>query len=237
MMDFMATPLALEPGKTEVTLFGDGSFQDLISVGSWAFYAPDFDLANAGMEPGQTVEHFESVALLAGLEAILSIDRTRRPIHIFTDCDAAIELIRSAAGHKGLSTGSVMQRVQHLFERASLLTAQRRVLLTRTASGSTPGNKRCHQLASLKLRSGMAADPALSSQLAMHRQKQRLTTIKQEGTSCFTTEIGSARERGANNRGSSAEGQFAGSRRSNRCGRQCPRSSCNECGKPLRLRF
>jgi ribonuclease HI len=168
MMGFMATPLALEPGKTEVTLFGDGSFQDLISVGSWAFYASDFGLANAGMEPGQTVEHFESIALLAGLEAILSIDRTRRPIHIFTDSDAAIKLIKDAANHKKLPTGSVTQRVQHLFERASLLTARRRVSLTRIASGSTAENKHCHRLASLKFRSGMAADPALSSQLAMH---------------------------------------------------------------------
>jgi len=75
-----------------------------------------------------------------------------------------------------------MQRVQHLFERASSLTAQRGVSLTRIGSGSTAENKHCHRLASLKLRSGIAADPALSWQLEMHRQKQRLTTIKKEQT-------------------------------------------------------
>ena len=179
-MGSMATPLALGPGKTEITLFGDGSFKDLISVGSWAFYAPDFALANAGMESGQTVEHCESIAVLAGLEAILSVDRTERPIHIFTDCDAAIKLIQHAADHKSLPTGSVMQRVQHLFERASRLTAQRRVWLTRITSGSTPEHKYCHKLASNRLRSGIAADPALSRALAMRLDEQGLTAIQKQ---------------------------------------------------------
>ena len=81
-MSSMARPVALEQGKSEIALFGDGSFQDVLSVGSWAFYAPEFGLSNAGVEPGQTVEHFESVALLAGVEAILSIDQTERSISL-----------------------------------------------------------------------------------------------------------------------------------------------------------
>jgi len=38
-MSSMARPVALEQGKNEIALFGDGSFQDILSVGSWAFGA------------------------------------------------------------------------------------------------------------------------------------------------------------------------------------------------------
>ena len=60
MMDSMSTPLALFAGKDEIRLFGDGSYQELISFGSWAFYAPEFGLQNAGVERGRTIEHLRS---------------------------------------------------------------------------------------------------------------------------------------------------------------------------------
>jgi ribonuclease HI len=176
----MATAFALPPGKPDILLFGDGSFQDLISMGSWAFYAPGFDLENAGMEPGPGIDYFEITAVLAGLEAILSIDHTQRPIRIFTDCDCGMLLFQHAIARKRLPTQPIFQRVRHLFDWALHLLSQRGISLTRIGSGSTPENKHCHQLASLKLRSGIAADPALSSQLAMRRHTQGLTVIRKQ---------------------------------------------------------
>jgi len=52
-MAFMAPALALQPGRNEIDLFGDGSFQNLISFGSWTFYAPGFGLENSGRSKGK----------------------------------------------------------------------------------------------------------------------------------------------------------------------------------------
>jgi len=62
---YMATALALLPGKSEIDLFGDGSYQDLISMGSWAFYAPDLGVEKSGLETGPGIENFEITAVLA----------------------------------------------------------------------------------------------------------------------------------------------------------------------------
>jgi hypothetical protein len=79
MMVPMATAVALSAGKTTIDLVGDGSYQHVIHLGSWAFCAPEFGLENSGIETGPGIEHFEITAVLAGIEAILRIDHTQRP--------------------------------------------------------------------------------------------------------------------------------------------------------------
>jgi len=179
-MACMAAALALLPGKSEIDLFGDGSFQDLISIGSWAFFAPGLGLESAGVETGPGIEHFEITAVLAGIEAILAIDQTRRPIQVFSDSDVGILLLEHAAERKKLPNRPAFQRSRQLFDWALRLTSQRRVNLTRIGSGSTPEHKYCHQLASTALRSAIAADPALSRQLAMRKDAQRLHAVQKQ---------------------------------------------------------
>ena len=179
-MGSMAVPLALLAGKDQIDVFADGSFQELISVGSWAFYAPDPGLENAGIGTGPGIEHFEITAALAGVEAILRVDRTTRPIHVFTDADVCMLLFEHAAERKKLPNRPAFQKSRHLFDRAVHLLAQRRITVTKIGSGSTPEHKHCHQLASGKRRSGIAADPALRKQLAMRMDEQRLNAIQKQ---------------------------------------------------------
>lgn len=171
---------ALISGKEEINVFTDGSFQDLIHLGSWAFFAPELGLENSGLEAGHSVDHFETTAILAGIDAILAVDRTRRPIHVFTDSDIGILLLEHAGQRKRLPNRPAFQRTRQLFDWALSLTSQRRINLTRIGSGSTPEHGYCHLLASTRLRSAIAADPALSRQLAMRKDERQLTALQQK---------------------------------------------------------
>jgi len=59
----MQTMLALPAAKPEIQLIGDGSFQDTVRLGSWAFLAPDLGLQNVGSGWGDAVDYFETPAL------------------------------------------------------------------------------------------------------------------------------------------------------------------------------
>jgi len=170
----------LHKPKDEIDVFADGSFQELISFGSWAFYAPDPGLENAGVETGPGIEHFEITAALAGIEAILRVDRTTRPIHVFTDSDVGMLLLEHAAERKKLPNRPAFQKSRHLFDKSVHLLAQRWITVTKIGSGSTPEHKYCHQLASAKRRSAIGTDPALRKQLAMRLDEQRLTAIQKQ---------------------------------------------------------
>ena len=177
----MAPAVALCAGKKTIDLVGDGSYQDLIHVGSWGFFAPDFGVGNSGIETGPGgVEYFEITAVLAGIEAILRIDRTTRVIQVFTDSDVGIILLEHAIERKKLPNRPAFQRSRQLFDWALRVTSQRRITLTRIGSGSTPEHKYCHQLASTALRAAIAADPSLSRQLSMRKDEQRLAAIQKQ---------------------------------------------------------
>src|SRR4051794_32723282 len=75
----------LKAGETEVHLYGDGSCYQELEVGAWAFYVPAFGVGQAGFGLGSHVEYFEFQAILAGMESILSVDATARPIHVHSD--------------------------------------------------------------------------------------------------------------------------------------------------------
>jgi hypothetical protein len=89
-------------------------------------------------------------------------------------------LLEHASERKKLPNRPAFQRSRLLFDWALRLASQRRITLTRIGSGSTPEHKYCHQLSSTRLRSGIAADPALSRQLAMRKDEQRLTAIQKQ---------------------------------------------------------
>jgi hypothetical protein len=177
MMAYMNGASALIPGESEIGVIADGSYQELIALGSWAFYIPTFELQNSGLESGSSIEHFELTAVLSGIEAILVIDRTPRPIHIFTDSDCALLQLQLATERKPLPGRPIFDRVRHLYDRCMNVASQRPLLLTRIKSGSSPEHRHCHLLASLELRGAVAADPALTRRLAAKRQQQRLKTL------------------------------------------------------------
>jgi ribonuclease HI len=168
------------PLPSEIDLFSDGSFQDTISFGGWAFFAPELGIEDAGVETAGGIEHLEVVAVLAGVEAIGRLDQERRPIRVFTDSECGMLMLQHAIERKRLPIRRMFQRVQHLYDRALASTAMRPISITRLGSSSTKELKHCHKLALLKLRASIAADPALSLQAAMRRNEHRLIAIKKK---------------------------------------------------------
>jgi hypothetical protein len=150
----------------------------MISLGSWAFFAPGLGLEDTGVESGAGIEHFEIVAVLAGVETIVRLDQTCRPIRVFTDSECGMLMLQHAIERKRLPMRPMFQRVQHLYDRAVASTAVRPISITRLGSSGTKELKYCHKLALMKLRASINADPALSLQAAMRRNAQRLVTIK-----------------------------------------------------------
>jgi len=176
----MQTMLALPAAKPEIHLIGDGSFQDTVRLGSWAFVAPDLGLQNVGSGSGEAVDYFETLALLSGLSAIHRIDRTTRPIAIATDSNCALRLLTCAADKLPLPAGRMFERVQSLYGWAEALAGQRSYSLRLIGSSSTPEHKACHKLAVTNLRGQIAADPALARRAALRQKEQRLRDIKRQ---------------------------------------------------------
>jgi ribonuclease HI len=174
----MSSVFALAAAKSQIDLFSDGSFQDMISLGSWAFFAPGLGVEDTGVESGTGIEHFEIVAVLAGVETIVRLDQTCRPIRVFTDSECGMLMLQHAVERKRLPIRPMFQRVQHLYDRAVASTALRPISITRLGSSGTKELKYCHKLALMKLRASINADPALSLQAAMRRNTQRLATIR-----------------------------------------------------------
>ena len=92
----MSSVFALAPARCKIDLFSDGSFQDMISLGSWAFVAPGLGVEDTGVESGAGIEHFEIVAVLAGVETIARLDQTCRPIRVFTDSECGMLMLQHA---------------------------------------------------------------------------------------------------------------------------------------------
>lgn len=190
----MSSVFALAPAKCEIDLFSDGSFQDMISLGSWAFFVPGLGVEDTGVESGAGIEHFEIVAVLAGVETIVRLDQTCRPIRVFTDSECGTLMLQHAVERKRLPIRPMFHRVEHLYERAVESTALRPISITRLGSSGTKELKYCHKLASRKLRASIAADPTLSLQAAMRRNEQRLITIKKQQEDLAGTFAGLQRE-------------------------------------------
>jgi hypothetical protein len=59
--EYRSPTVALLPrAEREIHLFGDGSYQSLISFGSWAFFTPTLGLQGAETEAGPAVDTLRS---------------------------------------------------------------------------------------------------------------------------------------------------------------------------------
>jgi len=118
----------LAAGLPEIHIFGDGSFQQLLGTGTWAFSVPAFALQQVGLEAGPSVEHFEIRAALSAIHTVLELDQTRRPLRVFTDSEIALNFLQHAAKRDLLPPRKSFHRVRVLYDLAVALAAQRRVV-------------------------------------------------------------------------------------------------------------
>jgi ribonuclease HI len=175
------TQRCLPPAPAEILLFADGSYQQLISLGSWAFCAPGLGVEDAGIEAGPSVEYFEIKAVLAGLTKVTTMDRTRRSIRIFSDSDFAFLFLRHAVARESLPVRRTFNRVSNLYSQALDLAAQRRLVLTKVSSGR-PEHADCHRRAAMRLRHEIANDSVLAWQLTLRKEEYRLEAVVKERT-------------------------------------------------------
>src|SRR3954465_14623361 len=121
----------LPPGGSEIHIFGDGSYQPLLGLGSWAFCSPGIGIEDVGLAPGPGIENFEILAALTGLEKVLAIDHTRRPIRLHSDSQFTLLFLRYVLERTELPSRRSFDRVRDLYKRAGDLTTVRKVVLTR----------------------------------------------------------------------------------------------------------
>jgi ribonuclease HI len=174
-------PYALAAGFPEIHLFGDGSFQQLLETGTWAFSAPALGLQQVGLEVGPSVEHFEIRAALSGIEKVLEVDRTRRPLRVYGDSEIALQFLQHAAKREILPCRKSFHRVRGLYDLAISLVTQRPVMPVKVNS-ARPEHAVCHRLAAKRMREELATDPALAWRLVFRREEERMKALIKERT-------------------------------------------------------
>src|SRR6202035_2884525 len=86
--------LSLGSGPEEIMIYGDGSFSYELSAGAWAAHVPSFGLQIVGSGFGPSAGHFEFCALVEGIQAVVRIDHTTRPLHLRTDSEQVVGVLR-----------------------------------------------------------------------------------------------------------------------------------------------
>jgi ribonuclease HI len=162
-----------------IELYADGSFCREVSIGAWAFKVPALGLEQVGSSRGSTVTRFEFLAALNGLEEILAVDESERPIHLFSDCESSVALISC------LRDGEELKKPRRYDDRADLIPrlqsvlTRRQIQVTRYGGGSLD-HQACHLNASRRLREEVDSDPVLHHQAALVRQRSRLDNLVKE---------------------------------------------------------
>lgn len=170
---------ALAAGLPEIHIFGDGSFQQLLGTGTWAFSVPAFALQQAGLEAGPSVEHFEIRAALSAIHTVLKLDQTRRPLRVFTDSEIALNFLQHAAKRDLLPPRKSFHRVRVLYDLAVALAAQRRVVPVKVRPKRAE-HVDCHRRAAKRMRDELASDAALAWKLAFRREEDRREALVEE---------------------------------------------------------
>lgn len=145
----------------------------MLSVGAWAYAADGFGLEGSGAGAGPSVEYFEILATLSGLEAILAVDRTQRVIRVHTDSEFALRFLRYASERAPLPRSKAMDRVRMRYEGATTLISQRCVYFSKVTH-SMPEHKACHRSAARRLRQELAGCPDMKQRVGFRTAEQRV---------------------------------------------------------------
>src|ERR1700719_4634769 len=105
----------LQAGSDEIRIHGDGSFQNKLGVGAWAFRVAEFYLDRGAVEVGSGIEVFEFTALVRGIEAVLALDRTARPIHVHGDSQYVQTVFQCLLRNEPLPERKTFNRVRNLY--------------------------------------------------------------------------------------------------------------------------
>jgi len=164
--------LLLSPGPGEIAIYGDGSFSGDLLVGAWAAHVPTFGLMIAGSDSGPSPGHFEFRALLDGIGAVVRVDQTTRPLHLHTDSEFVIGIIRRLSARADLPKRRSLESIRELYRQAAELIGTRSVRWSRADTKGTY-HRFCHQSARRALREQIRDYLTLHAEAALRYEQRR----------------------------------------------------------------
>jgi hypothetical protein len=119
------------------------------------------------------IERYELAGAVSGIEAAASIDASTRPIHVHTDSDFVLAVLKHLAETAELPPRRSYDRVRDLIQRASTALGPRILSFSR-CNGDSADHQRCHLAALSKIRWHIQNDILLGRELALKREEQKL---------------------------------------------------------------
>jgi len=164
--------LLLGPGAGKITIYGDGSFSCNLLVGAWAAHVPALGLQLAGVSPGATTEHFEFCALVEGVAAVMAVDHTTRALHLRTDSESVLAVLRYLSSRSDLPARKSFDRFRGLYGYAIHLIGKRPVRWSKAKTAS-PFHRVCHRAAHTALRQHVHTLLATDSEMRLKYEAAR----------------------------------------------------------------
>ncbi len=164
--------LLLQSGPQEVAIYGDGSFSCDLLVGAWAAHVPSFGLQIAGSGSGPPEGHFEFCALVEGIRAAASIDHTTRLLHLHTDSEYVIAVLRFLSSRADLPARRSFESIRALYVQATQLIGTRPVRWSR-ANTKSAFHRVCHLSARCALRKQIQNRLAVDAVMALRYEEHR----------------------------------------------------------------
>jgi ribonuclease HI len=178
-------PPELCPDCVEIEVYADGSFNEELGLGAWAFKIPKLRLEEVGSSEGKTTTRFEFLGVLNAIEAVIAAEHSGMPIHVFTDCESTVSAIDRLRAGMGLRKPAKYADRADLLPRLEAVLARRTVLVTRVGVGPLE-HQDCHRNALSKLRQELAKDPRMQRQVALRRQHVRMAQLLSERNGLLT---------------------------------------------------
>lgn len=162
----------LSPGPNEIAIYGDGSFSCDLLVGAWATHVPSFGLQITGSGFGTLEGHFEFCALVEGIQTVVRLDHTDRPLHLHTDSEYALTALQCLSARTDLPARKSFESIRELYVRITQLIGTRRVRWSR-ANTNGEFHRICHQAARCALRKQIKSQLAVDAVMALSYEERR----------------------------------------------------------------
>jgi ribonuclease HI len=159
-----------------IAIYGDGSFSAEAGIGAWAFRVPALNIEGAGSEHGKSVQRFEFLAILEGIEAVVNADKSGLPIHVFSDCNSTVGTVDL------LRTGLPLKNPEKYVDRADLIPRLQVALAGREVKVTHYGlcrleHQACHRNAAAKLRDVITSDPIARHEVVLKKLRSRMAQV------------------------------------------------------------
>jgi ribonuclease HI len=171
------TPL-LTAGRSSISLYADASYSTDLEVGCWAFSIPTFPLERTDIEGGGSNNHLELAAVVHGLAALNALDFEKQAVHIHTDSEFVIGILRYASSKAPLPSRRSYHTVVDLYNRLCHLHEGRSITATREVTSSVH-HRACDRRAKHILRSYCSEGRFSRAILLKRAEAKRRSLLKQ----------------------------------------------------------